>query len=160
MTFAYPYGLLAVAVPVIFCFIYHKRMRVFRILIPQGLGHNGRHRLSWSRLLIHTGWLLFLLMMVSLIIALARPYVSEKELTVRRDGLDIYLVIDTSKSMSEEDMMVNHRPVTRLDAVKEVVSEFIGSRPDDRIGLVIFGSTAFAQAPLTSDHFVLRQFLD
>src|SRR5690606_6880242 len=52
------------------------------------------------------------------------------------------------------------KPHTRIEVVKKVIAKFIQDRPSDRIGLVVFGSEAFTQAPLTLDHEVLLRFLD
>ncbi len=59
--------------------------------------------------------------------------------------------MDVSSSMLAQDL----RP-DRLEAAKDVASEFIGGRPDDRIGLVIFSGESFTQSPLTSDHSMIR----
>ena len=61
--------------------------------------------------------------------------------------------------MSAADFEVGSQDVDRLTAVKAVVREFVSKRKDDRIGLVVFGTMAFAQAPLTLDHDVLLKFL-
>ena len=65
------------------------------------------------------------------------------------------MCIDTSGSMQALDFQLNDEPVTRLTAVKKVVSEFIRKREVDRIGLVVFGEEAFTQAPLTLDKGLL-----
>jgi Ca-activated chloride channel family protein len=63
------------------------------------------------------------------------------------EGIDIMLTTDISSTMLAEDLKPN-----RLEAAKEVAKEFILSRPDDRIGLVIFSGESFTQCPLTTDH--------
>lgn len=55
--------------------------------------------------------------------------------------------------------MINNERPTRLEVVKSVIAQFIHERPDDRIGMVVFGTEAFTQAPLTLDHQVLNRFL-
>lgn len=95
----------------------------------------------------------------SLIIAAARPYGGDIKQKKNTEGLDIMLVLDTSQSMLAMDFVINNERMNRLEVVKQVVGNFVESRPDDRIGIVVFGEQAFTQAPLTMDHQVLQQFL-
>lgn len=92
-------------------------------------------------------------------LALARPQSEPLGKNRRIDGLDIQLVIDTSGSMRAEDFVLAGKRPTRLDVVKTVIDSFISARGNDRIGLVVFGTEAFTQAPLTLDHDLLREFL-
>jgi Ca-activated chloride channel family protein len=69
------------------------------------------------------------------------------------------LVLDTSGSMEAKDFTSGNRRINRLEAVKEVVQEFIRKRPGDRIGMVVFGTNAFTQCPVTLDHGILATFL-
>jgi Ca-activated chloride channel family protein len=85
-----------------------------------------------------------------IIIALARPQSTNKWKNVTTEGIDIILSLDISGSMLAEDFKPN-----RIDAAKDVASEFISGRPLDRIGLVIFSAESFTQCPLTTDHAVL-----
>ncbi|HNS16614.1 MAG TPA: VWA domain-containing protein [Bacteroidales bacterium] len=85
-----------------------------------------------------------------LIIALARPQTSTRKQDVTIEGIDIVLAMDISGSMLAEDFQPN-----RLEASKKVASEFVGGRPNDRMGLVVFSGETFTQCPLTTDHSVL-----
>nr|WP_224244272.1 VWA domain-containing protein [Hyalangium gracile] len=90
------------------------------------------------------------------IIAIARPQVRDsrvKDLNV--EGIDIVVALDLSTSMEAGDF----RPQNRLHVAKEVLSEFISNRVNDRIGLVVFAGAAYTQAPLTLDYGVLREVL-
>ncbi|MBI3184608.1 MAG: VWA domain-containing protein [Myxococcales bacterium] len=90
------------------------------------------------------------------VIALARP--QERDARVRDlsvEGIDIMIALDLSTSMEAGDF----RPKNRLHVAKEVLSEFIGGRVNDRIGLVVFSGAAYTQAPLTLDYGVLREVL-
>lgn len=100
------------------------------------------------------------LAIVLLVMALARPQEGRKSTEILSAGVDILLAIDTSGSMRAMDFEKNHQPVDRLTVVKDVVSEFIGSREFDRIGMVVFGNEAFTQCPLTLDHDILHSFLN
>ena len=93
------------------------------------------------------------------VIALARPQTGPRGPNRSVDGLDIQLVIDTSGSMRAQDFQLGGERPTRLAVVKSVIEDFIAARADDRIGLVVFGTEAFTQAPLTLDHELLREFL-
>ncbi len=94
-----------------------------------------------------------------LITALARPQDKDLRREVEHEGLDIMLVVDTSGSMEARDFHRSGRRLTRLDAAKNVIQEFIAARPDDRIGMVVFGEEAFTQVPLTSDHSGMETLL-
>ncbi len=90
-----------------------------------------------------------------LIVALARPQTYSSSQNVTTEGIDIVLCLDMSGSMTSEDLKPN-----RIDAAKAVAAQFIKERPNDRIGLVIFGRQAFTQCPITIDHTVLLNLLN
>lgn len=99
-------------------------------------------------LLFYMPWRLLAVALI--VIAIARPQFSNKQHSQSTEGIDIMLVLDISGSMLAQDL----RP-TRLDAAKNVAIEFIASRPDDNIGLVVFAGESFTQCPLTNDHTAL-----
>ena len=70
------------------------------------------------------------------------------------------LAVDTSTSMKALDFTIGDNRYDRLTVVKAVIRDFIEKRLDDRLGIVIFGTDSFTQAPLTHDHDVLIKFLD
>lgn len=89
-------------------------------------------------------------------VALARPQTRDsrvRDLSV--EGIDIVVALDLSTSMEAGDF----RPQNRLHVAKEVLSEFITGRTNDRIGLVVFAGAAYTQAPLTLDYGVLKEVL-
>ncbi|MBW1779673.1 MAG: VWA domain-containing protein [Deltaproteobacteria bacterium] len=90
-----------------------------------------------------------------LVLAAARPQFYNVSRDIRSPGVDIMLCLDTSGSMQALDFKLDNEPVTRLTAVKKVVSDFIKKRENDRIGLVVFGEEAFTQSPLTIDKGLL-----
>jgi Ca-activated chloride channel family protein len=98
--------------------------------------------------------------LVLLVIALARPQVVRKDVWVESDGLDIILAVDTSGSMRADDFSMGLVPVNRLQVAKGVMAEFVKERPNDRIGVVVFGEEAFTQVPLTLDHDTLSDMLE
>ena len=96
-----------------------------------------------------------------LLVALARPVWVEPPLQQTKPARDLLLAIDISQSMEAKDYLSkDSTSVDRLTAVKQVVQDFIDKRPDDRLGLILFGGGAFAQAPLTLDHGSLKILLD
>ncbi len=98
-------------------------------------------------------------LLACLILAAARPQLMDQNTKRQVEGLDIMLVLDTSNSMLAMDFELEGKRQNRLEVVKHVVEDFIQKRMDDRLGLVVFGSQAFTQAPLTLDHKVLLEFL-
>ena len=82
--------------------------------------------------------------------ALARPQTSFSNEKITSEGIDIIIAMDVSYSMMAEDFRPN-----RLSASKNDALQFIKSRPDDRIGLVMFAGESFTLCPATSDHTVL-----
>lgn len=99
------------------------------------------------------------LALTSLILALARPQEGKKFSEILTEGVDIVMALDTSGSMAAEDFQINSRRVNRLEVVRNVVSDFVKKRSNDRIGLVVFGEEAFTQCPLTLDHGIVLDFL-
>ncbi|MBU0970997.1 MAG: VWA domain-containing protein [Proteobacteria bacterium] len=95
-----------------------------------------------------------------MIIALARPQFGDQKINVMTEGVNILLALDLSESMQALDFKRDNQIVTRLDAVKGVVSQFIMKRQGDRIGLVVFGSQAYTQLPLTRDYNTIAFMLD
>ena len=98
----------------------------------------------------HLPFALRILAFTSIIIVIARPQTTNRWKDVTSEGIDIIMALDISGSMLAEDFRPN-----RLEAAKNVASEFIAGRPNDRIGLVIFSRESFTQCPLTTDHAVL-----
>ncbi|MFC1616908.1 VWA domain-containing protein [Candidatus Margulisiibacteriota bacterium] len=90
-----------------------------------------------------------------IIIALIQPQGVQVFKEKEAKGLDIILALDTSGSMNAEDF----KPDNRLEVAKNVVKDFIKKRENDRIGLVVFGSDAYTQCPLTFDYNILVDFL-
>jgi Ca-activated chloride channel family protein len=94
--------------------------------------------------------------------AMLRPQLGRTETKVSTEGVDIQLVVDTSGSMAALDLD-DDKPIaqrrSRLDVVKDVIAEFVDERPADQLGLVVFGTEAFTQCPLTLDHGVVTTLL-
>ena len=100
-------------------------------------------------------WLLWIL----LIAALAGPQWLGNPIQTQQYGRNIMIALDLSGSMQTEDMQFHQQFDSRINVVKNVASQFIKQRPHDRIGLVLFGSQAYLQTPLTFDHNTLQSML-
>jgi Ca-activated chloride channel homolog len=109
----------------------------------------GRRRRSRAGALLAT---LLWLAAACFITALARPQLGREITRVQATGVDIMLVIDVSRSMLAEDFTIGNRRANRLEAVKLVTEQFIGQRPNDRIGIVAFAGAPYLVSPLTLDH--------
>jgi Ca-activated chloride channel family protein len=93
---------------------------------------------------------------IVLVLAMARPQSGQAYHTRTTRGIDIMLALDISSSMGAMDF----DPLTRFEAAREVVKDFIANRVSDRIGLVVFAAQSFTLCPLTLDYDILRQFLE
>jgi Ca-activated chloride channel homolog len=94
------------------------------------------------------------------VIALARPQLGKSLTEVEASGIDIMLVLDVSNSMLAKDFSIGGDEATRLDAVREVTRKFIEARPNDRIGMIAFGTQPYVVSPMTLDHDWLLQNLE
>ena len=98
--------------------------------------------------------------LVLMVIALARPQWGTRQVSVKTEGINIILAVDISESMAALDFRQRGTIVNRLEAVKGVISQFVAKRTGDRIGMVVFGSRAFTQLPLTRDYNTIAFMLD
>ena len=94
-----------------------------------------------------------------MILALARPQYGRITRERKASGVDILLALDVSGSMQGLDFEVGGKQVDRLTMLKTVAAEFVQKRPNDRMGILVFGSEVFTQCPLTLDHEVLQSYL-
>ncbi len=141
--------LLLLLIPMVFWYVWelHKSDASLQISSHQKLAQFPK---STKVKLLHVPFILRILSVALIIIALARPQASNSWRTENTEGIDIMMALDISGTMMAEDLKPN-----RLEASKSVASEFILSRPNDNIGLVVFAGESFTQCPLTVDHAVL-----
>lgn len=112
------------------------------------------HLPGWRRQLpFVTLWLL-------LLVAAARPQWLGDPLPVAASGRDLLVAVDVSGSMDYPDMVWQNDEVSRLTLVKQLLGDFLEHRQGDRVGLILFGSQAYLQAPLTFDRKTVRVWLD
>jgi Ca-activated chloride channel family protein len=100
-------------------------------------------------------WLLWLLLLV----AAARPVWIGEPVELPNTGRDLMMAVDISGSMRIEDMQIGQSLVPRVNAVRQVGSQFISQRSGDRLGLILFGSNAYVQSPLSFDTATVQRFL-
>ena len=100
-------------------------------------------------------WLLWLLLLV----AAARPVWIGEPIELPNSGRDLMVAVDISGSMRIEDMQLGQVVARRIDAVRQLGAEFIGRRTGDRLGLILFGSNAYVQSPLSFDTATVKRFL-
>jgi Ca-activated chloride channel family protein len=99
---------------------------------------------QWSLILAALAWFF-------LVVASTRPQWLGEPIEQAISGRDLMLAVDLSGSMEEQDFFINNQAVDRLTAAKSVASDFINRRIGDRIGLILFGTQAYLQTPLTFD---------
>lgn len=126
------------------------QLQPFATQQPHGVRTVKRDR--WLLWLAAIAWLL-------LVTAAARPIWYGEPIELPVSGRDLMLAVDLSDSMQAEDFNINGRQVNRLIAVQYVASDFIERRVGDRIGLILFGTQPYVQAPLTFDRTTVRTLL-
>lgn len=145
---------LLLLVPVIVAFYILKQQKAFASIRMPGLEPLHVPVKTFRNYLRHILFALRMIAISLLIIVLARPQSTDRFQDISTEGIDIILALDISGSMLARDFRPN-----RLEASKNVATEFISGRPYDRIGLVVFSGETFTQCPLTADHAVLINLL-
>lgn len=138
--------LLLLLIPVVFWYVWKMRKSDASLQISSLRGLDKYPKSKRLRLMT-LPFIFRVLCIVFLTLALARPQLSNQWSSKDIEGIDIVMALDISGTMLAEDL----KP-TRLDAAKNVAIDFIKSRPNDNIGLVVFAGESFTQCPLTTDH--------
>lgn len=108
----------------------------------------------WQRATLILSWIL-------VVCSIAKPTVLGQPQVRESLGRDVMVVVDLSGSMAEPDFTSRTGvKISRLDAAKEVLADFVQSRKGDRLGLVLFGDAAFVQTPFTADQSVWLELLN
>lgn len=155
VSFAYGwvlYFLLIIPVLVFWYFKRHKKLSPDVTYSNLGVFKNLNPGLKER--LVHFPFVLRMAGLSLLLVALARPQTFSSGENVYTEGIDVAMLLDVSTSMLAEDFKPN-----RLEAAKDVISDFIGGRTSDKIGLVIFAKESFTQCPLTIDYSVLQNMI-
>jgi Ca-activated chloride channel homolog len=157
--FASPYFLLLLLSIPLFIFYGQRRRRypamgVSGLVGTTGLGTSFAMKIKWVVPVAKLTGLGLLIM------AMARPQWGTQQMEIKTEGINIVLAMDLSESMAALDFKKQGNVVNRLEAAKAVVSEFITKRDGDRIAMVVFGSQAYTQIPLTRDYNTIVSILD
>lgn len=142
---------LLLAIPVIAAWYIWKNKSFTAELKVSSISEFEGLKKSYKHYFRHSMIVLRIVAIALLIVVLARPQSRSSWKDVKTEGIDIVMALDISGSMLSKDFKPN-----RLEAAKEVAIDFIDSRPNDRIGLVIFSGESFTQCPLTTDHAVIK----
>jgi len=119
------------------------------------LSQQGAHqhpKKHWVTYLSLLGWCL-------LVLAASRPQWLGEPISINTSGRDLMMAVDLSESMSIEDFNAYDGAVDRLTATKIVMKDFIDKRKGDRLGLILFGSQAYLQTPMTFDTHTVNRLL-
>ena len=145
--------LLILLIPYILWYFLYKNKREPTMLMSDTFAYRYAPK-SCKMKLINLPMVLRCLAFIFIVIVMARPQTYTSWGNKQVEGIDIMLAMDVSTSMLAEDLKPN-----RLEAAKNVASEFISDRPNDNIGLTIFAGEAFTQCPMTTDHASLINML-
>lgn len=155
ITYEHPqYLYLLLIIPVIIAFYILKQQKANASLRIPGVNQFRDAGMTFRHYLRHILFAMRAIAIALLIIVLARPQATDRFQNTTTEGIDIVLALDISGSMLARDFKPD-----RLEASKNVATEFISGRPYDRIGLVVFSGESFTQCPLTTDHAVLINLL-
>ncbi|MBK1885560.1 vWA domain-containing protein [Marinobacter sp. DY40_1A1] len=160
LSLTYPWVLLLILVPLLLQWKKPATHTVDAPVFPvghwlselPGVTRQGNGAPRWQTLVLFLAWAL-------LVLALARPQHVGEQVQMPVSGRDLMLVVDISPSMEEQDMIIQGRSINRLQAVKRVLNDFIARREGDRLGLILFGTEPYVQAPLTFDLETLETLL-
>jgi Ca-activated chloride channel family protein len=130
-------------------YVYKQHKTNASLIIP-GISQFGNSSITFRNYLRHVLFALRAVAIALLVFVLARPQKTDNFQNITTEGIDIVLTLDISGSMLARDFKPD-----RLEASKNVATEFISGRPYDRMGLVVFSGESFTQCPLTTDHAVL-----
>ena len=150
-TFEYPYVFLLLLL--IFC-IYKCPVKIKQLLFPH------THLFHKTSSLIDKEKLLYSLILTLLVTALASPISYDTKPSSKRKGRDVVFVLDTSGSMGETGYSKESSNSTKLQLLKNILTAFILHRYNDNVGVVVFGTYAFATVPLSYDMKSVAFLLD
>ena len=159
--FSWPWMLVAVVAPIV---VVRTLPRVpdcagVRIRVPyfdEALAWRGRAPVARGRIQLGIA----LIAWCALVVAAARPQWVGDPVSLPVHGRDLMLALDLSASMNEPDMIGRAGAEARVDAVKRIARDFVDRRTGDRVGLIVFGTRAYVQAPFTLDLDTVSVMID
>lgn len=161
LEFVWPWLLLLLPLPALVYWLAPRRERhdvavqvpFYRVLAQTGASSSSGARSQWlHKILLSLIWALC-------VAAAARPQWVGEPINLPATGRDLLLAVDISGSMETPDMNLQGRNLQRIDVIKYVVGDFVKRRQSDRLGLILFGSQAYLQAPLTFDRSTVQELL-
>lgn len=153
--FAYPRLLLILIVIPVFVALYVLHYRKSDpTLTLSTTAYFSTFKKTWRNYTPHILFSIKIILILLLILIIARPQSTDRWQDTTTEGIDIMLVLDISGSMLAQDLKPN-----RIEAAKNISTEFISGRRSDRIGLVIFSGESFTQCPITTDHATIINLL-
>ena len=160
ITLRYPYLILLLPLPLLIRYLI-KSNSVEKGLAVPFLDHYAPYakvlepklKLTWRTGLYYGSW-------ICLVFALMRPVYFGAFMPQIQKGRNILFALDISNSMQNADQIFEHQRIQRIDLVKKVAKQFIQQRQGDRVGLILFGSRAFLQAPLSFDLQTVNALLE
>lgn len=155
MTFANPgyLFLLILLIPAIVFYFLRRNRSHATLQVPSTLPFS-KVPTSWKEYLRHLNYAFLLASYTLIVIVMSRPQSSDSWSQSNTEGIDIVLTMDVSYSMQTQDFKPN-----RLEAAKDVAANFVSGRPNDNIGMVVFGKESYTLCPMTSDHTVLANMI-
>ncbi|MFO7880043.1 MAG: vWA domain-containing protein [Bacteroidota bacterium] len=147
---------LLLAVPALFLLFWYNRKRWGQNIKKFGDQHLVRSLLvNYSSSRPWWKFSIFMLALTMLILALANPQFGSKLREVKKEGVEIMVALDVSKSMKAEDIKPN-----RLSRAKRSIEGFVNNLQGDLLGLVVFAGEAYIQIPMTGDYAAAKMYLD
>ena len=163
--FAWPWVFLSVVIPFVVKYVLPRATPLaseaaLRVPFYQAVTEAQGGHISQQRSPLKSGmYWIALFIWLCVVIAGARPQWVGDPIALPVSGRDVMLAVDLSGSMEIPDFALNGEKANRLQVVKEVAGEFIQRRTGDRLGLILFGSKAYLQTPLTFDRKTVTQML-
>ncbi len=164
--FAHPWFFLLLPIPLLVYWLvpaYHSRESAIKVpffsQILEALNETPKEAAGlltsqwWQKVTLFVSWIL-------IVTALAHPSILGEVQTREEFGRDVMVVVDLSGSMAEKDFRQEGKALTRLQAAKSVLQQFVENREGDRFGLILFGDSAFVQTPFTADREVWLSLLN
>lgn len=160
--FAWPYLFLLIPLPWVIYFIFPpaKRNENALLKVPNLDDFVCFRQQSSSSSFFKFKALIAFLIWIFLVASAARPQWLGEAVEIPKSGRDLMLAVDLSGSMRMEDFKVNGKVVDRLTASKWIAGDFIDRRKGDRVGLILFGTNAYLQTPLTFDLATVNKLLN
>ena len=167
ITLSYPYALLLLILPFFVRFLLPrvKGMHGDGLKIPflndlEQIKAKNKSAPSFSvNYKRNTNYVFLYLIWAMLCLSATRPILSGEPFRPKNFGHEIIMVMDISTSMLERDYRLNDKRISRMDAVKIAAYNFLQNRNNDKIGLVLFGTQAYLQAPPTFDNESVKNII-